>query len=89
MQERRPTEAEEAMISFTPQVGLARTYPISLDRNLNSQTLDKLVELCETIEIHQVALLVLAYSGNGSKKTDQPLSHARHELKLLAQIGDE
>ena len=67
----------------------SRTYLSSLERDLKSPTLNKLAELCEVMEIHPVTLLVLAYSGNDSKKADQLLSQVRHELELLAQTGDE
>lgn len=46
----------------------SRTYLSTLERGMKSPTLDKLQELAETLKIHPLTLLALAYSNVGKKE---------------------
>jgi hypothetical protein len=52
----------------------------SLERDLKSPTLNKLDALCEVMQVHPLTLLLLAYAGDGQRKTDQLLAQVRREL---------
>ena len=67
----------------------SRTYMSSLERDLKSPTWNKLVELCEVMQVHPVTLLTLAYAGKSPKQADQLLAHVRQELETIWQAGDK
>lgn len=54
----------------------SRTYLSTLERGMKSPTLDKVQELAETLKIHPITLLALAYSNAGEEK----------ELSVLLEI---
>ncbi|QMR77495.1 helix-turn-helix domain-containing protein [Enterobacter sp. RHBSTW-00175] len=66
----------------------SRTYMSSLERDLKSPTMHKLVELCEVMEVHPLTLLTLAYAGDSTRKTDQLLAQVRQELEALLKERD-
>lgn len=39
----------------------SRTYLSSLERGLKSPTINKLIELCDVLKVHPLALMTLAY----------------------------
>ncbi|HBN9817943.1 TPA: helix-turn-helix transcriptional regulator [Pseudomonas aeruginosa] len=67
----------------------SRTYLSSLERDLKSPTLNKLVELCEVMEVHPLTLLTLAYTKGCDSVTDQLLEQVRQELKGIIENSDE
>ncbi|HHX6617991.1 TPA: helix-turn-helix domain-containing protein [Pseudomonas aeruginosa] len=66
----------------------SRTYMSSLERDLKSPTMHKLVELCEVMEVHPLTLLTLAYAGDSTRKTDQLLAQVRQELEAVLKERD-
>lgn len=60
----------------------------TLERNLKSPTLNKLVELCEVMEIHPLTLLTLAYAGDNTSSVDELLTQVRQELQELLEARD-
>ncbi|EIU4871261.1 helix-turn-helix domain-containing protein [Pseudomonas aeruginosa] len=66
----------------------SRTYMSSLERDLKSPTMHKLVELCEVMEVHPLTLLALAYAGDSTRKTDQLLAQVRQELEAVLKERD-
>jgi transcriptional regulator with XRE-family HTH domain len=62
----------------------SRTYVSSLERGLQSPTLDKVAELSEVMEVHPLTLLTLAYGGPGG--TERLIARVQREL---AQIEAE
>ncbi|MCO7563436.1 helix-turn-helix domain-containing protein [Pseudomonas sp. S 311-6] len=65
----------------------SRTYLSSLERDLKSPTLNKLIELCAVMKVHPLTLLTLAYAGDSERNADQLLEQVRQELNGI--IGDE
>lgn len=61
----------------------SRTYMSSLERDLKSPTLNKLIELCEVMEVHPLTLLTLAYAGNSQHNADRLLAQIRQELEEI------
>ncbi|EAQ1498906.1 helix-turn-helix transcriptional regulator [Salmonella enterica subsp. enterica serovar Orion] len=59
----------------------SRTYLSTLERDLKSPTISKLVELCEVMDVHPITLLMLAYVGDSTRKSDQLLAMVQHELE--------
>jgi transcriptional regulator with XRE-family HTH domain len=66
----------------------SRTYMSSLERDLKSPTMHKLMELCEVMEVHPLTLLTLAYAGDSTRKTDQLLAQVRQELEAVLKERD-
>ncbi|MDU0593336.1 helix-turn-helix transcriptional regulator [Pseudomonas aeruginosa] len=66
----------------------SRTYMSTLERDLKSPTISKLVELCEVMEVHPLTLLTLAYAGDSTRKTDQLLAQVRQELEAVLKERD-
>ena len=66
----------------------SRTYMSTLERDLKSPTLHKLIELCEVMEVHPLTLLTLAYAGDSPRKTDELLAQVRRELDAVVKKGD-
>lgn len=66
----------------------SRTYMSSLERDLKSPTMHKLVELCEVMEVHPLTLLTLAYAGDDLQQVDQLLVQVRQELETVAKKSD-
>ena len=67
----------------------SRPYLSSLERDLQSPTLNKLAELCEVMEVHPLTLLTLAYAGKHPKRADQLLAQVRQELEAVVKASDE
>jgi len=66
----------------------SRTYLSTLERDLKSPTLSKLIELCEVMEVHPLTLLTLAYAGVSTHKADQLLAQVRRELEAVLKERD-
>jgi|TARA_R100000049_G_C1950388_1_gene97758 transcriptional regulator with XRE-family HTH domain len=66
----------------------SRTYMSTLERDLKSPTLSKLVELCEVMDVHPITLLTLAYTGDSTRKTDELLAQVQQELDMLIHTDD-
>ena len=66
----------------------SRTYMSSLERDLKSPTLNKLVELCEVMEVHPLTLLTLAYAGDDTRRAERLLAQVRQELEAVTQQAD-
>ncbi len=66
----------------------SRTYMSTLERDLESPTLNKLAELCEVMEIHPLTLLTLAYAGDDLQQVDQLLAQVRHEFEAVLKERD-
>jgi len=63
----------------------SRTYMSSLERDLKSPTMHKLVELCEVMQVHPLSLITLAYAGDDVQKIDQLLARVREELLTIIE----
>ena len=64
----------------------SRTYLSTLERGLKSPTLDKINDLCETLEIHPLSLLVLTYlNTQKNKRLDILLKKIEKEVNALQQ----
>lgn len=64
----------------------SRTYLSTLERGLKSPTLDKIEDLCETLAVHPLSLLVLTYLNTQKKmKLDSLLKKIEIEVKELQQ----
>lgn len=64
----------------------SRTYVSSLERGQKSPTIDKLVDLAETLTVHPVALLALAFAPSQSPKAAATLLRAlATEVEKLAE----
>lgn len=61
----------------------SRTYMSTLERDLKSPTWNKLVKLCEVMEVHPLTLLTLAYAGDSLHKADQLMAQVRQELEAV------
>jgi len=62
----------------------SRTYLSTLERGLKSPTLDKIEDLCETLEVHPLSLLVLTYlNAQNNKRLDTFLKKIETEIKAL------
>ncbi|NMG49049.1 helix-turn-helix domain-containing protein [Azoarcus communis] len=66
----------------------SRTYMSTLERDLKSPTLSKLVELCEVMDVHPITLLTLAYTGDSTRKADELLAQVQQELDMLIHTDD-
>ncbi|MBP5057468.1 helix-turn-helix domain-containing protein [Pseudomonas chlororaphis] len=66
----------------------SRTYMSSLERDLKSPTMHKLTALCEVMEVHPLTLLILAYAGDNTRKTEQLLVQVRLELESVLKESD-
>jgi transcriptional regulator with XRE-family HTH domain len=67
----------------------SRTYLNVLARSLKSPVLDKLVELCEVMDVYPRTLLMLTYADDNPQDADKLLAQVRQELEVVAQKGDE
>ncbi|HGN0784560.1 TPA: helix-turn-helix domain-containing protein [Pseudomonas aeruginosa] len=62
----------------------SRTYLSSLERGLKSPTMNKLIELCEVLEVHPLALMTLAYLEEDSlSEIDTLLASIRAQVLPL------
>jgi len=59
----------------------SRTYVSSLERGLQSPTLNKVAELSEVMEVHPLTLLTLAYAGKG--RTKKLIARVQRELAVI------
>ncbi|MCT0392032.1 helix-turn-helix domain-containing protein [Pseudomonas paraeruginosa] len=66
----------------------SRTYMSSLERDLKSPTLHKLMELCEVMEVHPLTLLTLAFAGDSTRRADELLAQVRQELEAVLKEGN-
>jgi len=60
----------------------SRTYLSLLERGLKNPTLNKVNELCETMEVHPLTLLTLAYAGD-RKGADKLFARVLREMDAL------
>jgi len=58
----------------------SRTYVSSLERGLQSPTLNKVGDLCDVIGIHPLTLLTLAYAGGRDGSTEKLIARVQREL---------
>jgi transcriptional regulator with XRE-family HTH domain len=64
----------------------SRTYLSTLERGLKSPTLEKIEDLCETLEVHPLSLLVITYlNAQNSKNLDKLLKKVEAEVKALLE----
>lgn len=61
----------------------SRTYMSTLERDLKSPTISKLVELCEVMDVHPLTLLALAYAGDSTAEAERLLALVRQELETV------
>jgi hypothetical protein len=57
----------------------------SLERDLKSPTMYKLVELCEVMQVHPLSLITLAYADDDVQKIDRLLARVREELLTIIE----
>ena len=63
-----------------------RTYVSELERGLKTPTLEKIDELCQTLEIHPLSLLALTYLyANPRVSLDKMLKIVQSEIKSLTK----
>ena len=67
----------------------SRTYMSSLERGLKSPTLNKVAKLCDVMDVHPLALLTLAYAGDGKGATDKLLARVQRELAEIQGPKDK
>jgi len=56
----------------------------TLERDLKSPTISKLVELCEVMEVHPITLLTLAYGGRDPAAANRLLEMVQQELRIIS-----
>lgn len=62
----------------------SRTYLSTLERGLKNPTLEKIDALCQTLDIHPLSLITLAYlDGKKGQSLDRLLERVRREVESL------
>ncbi len=67
----------------------SRTYMSTLERDLKSPTIHKLIELCEVMEVHPLTLLTLAYTDGDERKVSHLLANVQQELASLLPKNED
>lgn len=62
----------------------SRTYLSSLERGIQSPTLEKLAQICEVLEVHPLTLLAAAYLAKDDANQAELLEMLRGQLGALA-----
>lgn len=63
----------------------SRTYMSTLERDLKSPTISKLIELCNVMNVHPLTLVLLAYSNEASPKTEKLLLRVQQEFAEIVE----
>lgn len=65
----------------------SRTYLSTLERGLKSPTLEKVNAIAETLEVHPLTLLTLAYVKTGKESREEILDNVKDQIRQIEKIS--